>query len=454
MALLVKNGTVVTETGVVQADLLVEGEQIAALGRDLTAPGAEVVDASGLVVLPGVIDAHTHYSLFTRGALTIDDFASGSRSAACGGVTTFIDYADPIEGRPLVEGLQARQAEASGKACIDYHFHMCFYGERPWTREELEDLRREGISSLKVFTTYEASRIPYRHLEKLLAAAREVGLLVTVHAEDDDLVRATGEKLKEQGLTAPSYHGQSRPWEAEAQAIADVIALAEKQGVPVYIVHVSTGAGAKLIEAAQARGVKVFGETCPHYLVLEESCFQREFPQQYIMTPPLRTRRDNEMLWEALARGSLQVLATDHCAYTLRQKEADTCFTTLPGIPGSETLLPLMFSEGYRKGRLTLEQLAAYLATNPAKLFGLYPRKGVLRAGSDADLVLVDPEREVVLSGGKLHSRAGYTPFAGLTVRGYPVLTVSRGRVVYRDGQFVGEPGWGQFIKAGETTWL
>lgn len=453
MALLIKNGTVVTEAGVVEADILVEGEQIAAVGKGLTAAGAEVVDASGMVVLPGVIDAHTHYSLFTRGALTIDDFESGSMSAACGGVTTFIDYADPIEGQPLVEGLRARRAEAEGRACIDYHFHMCLYGERLWTREELESLRWEGISSLKVFTTYEASRIPYGHLEKLLADAHEAGLLVTVHAEDDDCVRETGEKLKKQGLTAPSYHGQSRPGQAEVKAIADVIALAEKQGVPVYIVHVSTGEGAKLIEAARARGVQVFGETCPHYLLLNESCFQREFPQQYIMTPPLRTNRDNEMLWEALTRGSLQVLATDHCAYTLQQKEADTCFTTLPGIPGSETLLPLMFSEGYQKGRLTLEQLGMYLATNPAKLFGLYPKKGVIRAGSDADLVIVDPNREQVLTGDNLHSKAGYTPFDQMVVKGYPVLTVSRGRVVYREGQFVGEPGWGQFIQAGETTW-
>ncbi|HHW06026.1 MAG TPA: dihydropyrimidinase [Clostridia bacterium] len=453
MALIIKNGTVVTEEGVVQADILVEGERIAAVGRGLTAAGAEVIDASGMVVLPGVIDAHTHYSLLTRGALTIDDFTSGSLAAACGGVTTFIDYADPIEGKPLAEGLRARRAEAAGKACIDYHFHMCLYGERPWSQAELENLRQEGISSLKVFTTYEASRIPYHHLENLLVDAHAQGLLVTVHAEDDDHVRAVGEKLKEQGLTAPAYHGKSRPGAAEVKAVADVIALAEKRGVPVYIVHVSTGEGAAVIAAARARGVKVYGETCPHYLVLDDSCFQRDFPQQYIMTPPLRTGRDNEMLWQALAGESLQVVATDHCAYTLKQKEADTCFTTLPGIPGSETLLPLVFSEGYQKGRLTLAQLAAYLSTNPAKLFGLYPQKGVIRAGSDADVVLVDPNRDQLLTGEHLHSKAGYTPFHGLKVKGYPVMTISRGRVVYQNGRFVGEPGWGKFIKAGEIAW-
>lgn len=453
MELVIKNGTVVTEQGVMRTDIRIQGEKIAELGHNLTSSTAEVIDASGLVVLPGVIDAHTHYSLYTRGAVTIDDFASGSLSAACGGVTTFIDYADPIEGQPLVEGLKERQKQAAGQACIDYHFHMCFYGERPWSKDELAAVRQEGVSSLKVFTTYDASRIPYAHLEKLLVDAHELGLLVTVHAEDDDLVEAVGKELTEKGLTAPSYHGKSRPGAAESKAIADVISLVEKQGVPVYIVHVSTGDGAKLIQEAQARGVKIFGETCPHYLVLNEACFQREFPQQYIMTPPLRSSRDNEILWQELENGSLQVVATDHCAYTLKQKEADSCFTTLPGIPGSETLLPVMFSEGYQKGRLSLEQLALYLATNPAKLFGLYPRKGVIREGSDGDLVIVDPNREKLLTDDNLHSKAAYTPFHGITVKGYPVMTISRGRVIYQHGEFVGQPGWGQFIKAGEITW-
>jgi len=456
MELLIKNGTVVTEEGAAIRDLRLVGEKIAEIGTGLSpSPTAQVIDASGLVVLPGIIDAHTHYSLVVRGACTVDDFETGSRSAVCGGVTTFIDYADPIEGKSLAYAMEHRRREAEGKTCIDYHLHMCLYGNRAWTMAELQELKEAGVWNFKVFTTYDAMQIPDDNLEKLLVDANKLGMLVTVHAEDQDTVRTVGEQLQAAGKVAPSCHGRSRPNEAESRAIANVIALAEKHNTPVYFVHVSTGEGARLIREAQNRGVRVYGETCPHYLVLSEECFQRELPQQYIMTPPLRSRQDNLELWRALEDGVLQVVATDHCAYTLDQKrKGETCFTTLPGIPGSETLLPVLFSEGVNKGKLTLAQLAAYLATNPAKLVGLYPRKGVLREGSDGDLVLVDPNLEKTLEGKLLHSEAGYTPFHGITVKGYPVLTVTRGRIAYQNGDFRGQPGWGQFVAATEINWI
>lgn len=456
MELLIKNGTVVTEEGAVKRDLRLRQEKIAEIGAELSpSSDAQVIDASGLVVLPGVIDAHTHYSLFVRGAHTADDFETGSRSAVCGGVTTFIDYADPIEGETLAYAMEQRRREAEGKACIDYHLHMCLYGNRSWTMKELEELKKAGVWNFKVFTTYDAMQIPDQNLEKLLVDAKTLGMLVTVHAEDQETVRSVGEQLQLAGKVAPAYHGQSRPNAAEERAIANVIAMAEKHGTPVYFVHVSTGEGARLIEEARRRGVRVYAETCPHYLALSDECFQRELPQQYIMTPPLRSRQDNLELWRALEEGVFQVVATDHCAYNLDQKKTgETCFTTLPGIPGSETLLPVLFSEGVSKGKLTLEQLAAYLATNPAKLFGLYPRKGVIREGSDADLVLVDPNLERTLDGKLLHSASGYTPFHGMVVKGYPVLTLSRGRIAYQNGDFVGHAGWGQFVAATEITWI
>lgn len=456
MELVIKNGTLVTEEGIVNEDLRLEQGKIVEIRPNLVpSPGATVIDASGLIVLPGVIDAHTHYSLVVRGACTADDFVSGSRSAACGGVTTFIDYADPIEGKSLAQAMEQRRREAEGNACIDYHLHMCLYGHRSWTKEELLELKNAGVRNLKVFTTYDNMQIPDQNLEKLLVDCKELDMLVTVHAEDQELVAELAGKFKVQGKVEPEYHGQSRPNECERKAIANVIAMAEKHGTPVYFVHVSTAQGAELIREAKSRGLMVFGETCPHYLVLTEECFQRDFPKQYIMTPPLRSAQDNLRLWEALQQGDLQVVATDHCAYTLEQKKlGKTCFTTLPGIPGSETLLPLLFSEGIDRDRLTLEQLAAYLATNPAKLFGLYPQKGVIREGSDGDLVIVDPNLEKTLSGEMLHSKAGYTPFHDIKVKGYPVITVSRGKVIYRDNDFVGEPGWGQFVQANRITWI
>jgi len=446
--LLVANGKLVIEKGLVEADLAVDGGKISAIGRIEPPAGIRVFDAERKLVLPGVIDAHTHFGLVARGTVTADGWEEGTISAACGGVTTCIDYADPFPGEPLVEGAREKLAEAEGKACIDYTVHMTVHCWTSDLRQELQELREMGITSLKIFTTYD-QKIADGDLGLLLEDARDLGLLVTVHAEDDDVVRKLRSQLEQRGDTGPRSHGISRPPEAEERAVAKVIETAQKLDVPVFFVHVSTGDGATRIAEARRYGQKVYGETCPHYLILDDGVYASGDPRPVIMTPPLRPPGHQEVLWQALSKGALQMVATDHCAYTLEQKgQGKTCFDTLPGIPGSETLLPLLYTFGVGGGHFDVICLARLLSTNPAKLFGLYPQKGCIEVGSDADLVIFDPEKEVVLDGKKLHSSSVYTPFSGIKVRGYPETTLLRGEVIFHRGEFMGRPGMGRFVKA------
>lgn len=445
---MITGGILVTEEGPLEADLAVAHGKISAIGKQTPVPGAQTIDARNKLVFPGVIDAHTHYGLVTRGAVTADGWSEGTRSAAAGGVTTCIDYADPLPGRPLADGLKRRQSEADNRAYIDYSLHMVVHNWAGRPAEELRRLRATGVASLKVFTTYE-QKLPQAQLAELLIDAAAAGMLVTVHAEDEDLVQKFRHDLEQREASAPQNHGASRPPVAEAEAIRKVLAAAEKDNLPVYFVHVSTGEGAGFIAAARAKGQPVFGETCPHYLLLDDRLYAGPDPRPAIMTPPLRPPGNQQELWQALGRGTLDLVATDHCAYTLEQKRAgDTCFTTLPGIPGSETLLPLMYTYGVRGGRFDLTGLSRLLAAEPARIFGLYPRKGRIGVGSDADLVIFDPELEVTLRGRDLHSAAGYTPFEGFEVKGYPQTTILRGEVIYDRGRFLAPTPLGQFIPA------
>lgn len=449
MATVIKNGNVVTEQGVIKSDVKIVNGVITAIGAELETSGEDqVIDASGKYVLPGVIDAHTHYNMANTLGVTADDFESGTKSAACGGVTTYIDFASPIEGKSLLESLLVKQEEADGHSYLDYHLHMEVTGWHDFSSEDLQQLARYGISSLKVYTTY-SDRLPDYQIKELLTMAKETDLLVIFHAEDDDLIASIREDFQKQNKIGVEYHAESRPHLAEVKSVQNLLAMAKEIDVPIYIVHVSTGEASLVMKKAQEEGQKVYGETCPHYLLLTDECYKREQGQRYMMTPPLRKEKDQELLWKALQEGVLQCLATDHCSYTVEQKlQYDTCFKALNGIPGSETLLPLAYSEGVAKGRLTIEQLVACLATNPAKLFGLYPQKGVISVGSDGDITILDPEKEVVLTGEKLHSAAGYTPFEGIKVKGYPVTTILRGTVIYQDGEFVADKPEGRFVKA------
>jgi dihydropyrimidinase len=429
LATLIKHGSVVTENGGIKADVRIANGVITAIGPDLEPDKADqVIDAEGKFVLPGVIDAHTHYKMFSPNGMTADDFESGTKSAACGGVTTYIDFASPVEGKSLLESFLERQEEANGDSYLDYHLHMEINGFHDFSLDELKQLARYGVSSLKVYTTY-ADRLPDDKIKKLLTMAKETGLLVGFHAEDDELVSELREQFVKDNKAKVEYHAESRPHEAEVKSVQNLINLAKEIDVPIYIVHVSTGEACELIRKAGDEGQKVYGETCPHYLLLTDACYRKEHGQKYMMTPPLRKEEDQELLWQGLKDGVFQCLATDHCSYTVSQKlKSDSCFDNLNGIPGSETLLPLSYSEGVGKGRITIEQLVDLLSTNPAKIFGLYPQKGVISVGSDGDITILDPEKEVTLTGEGLHSAAGYTPFDGIKVKGYPVMTILRGQ--------------------------
>lgn len=451
MRLIVKNGLVVTEKEIIKSDILIVNEKIEKIAPDIE-DGLEdqVIDASGKIIMPGVVDAHVHYYMKTENGRTIDDFLSGSTSAAFGGVTTVIDFAGPVKGKTLLESLIERDNEAFGNSYVDYSFHMEITGEYEQDFNELFDLKKHGISSIKIYTTYGMTRLPYEKIPYLLQKAKDAGMLLIVHAEDNDILERKRKELIEAGKTDISYYACSRPNNAEAAAIRKLIAMAKIENVPVYFVHVSTKEGLYEIKQAQKTGQAVYGETCPHYLLLTDDCYIKEDGQKYVMAPPLRKAEDQELLWEGIKDEILSCVVTDHCSFDIREKLASKNFLEIiPGIGGSETLLPLLYTEGVLKGKITLMQLVNLISKNPAKIFGLYPRKGSISLGSDADLVIFDPEKEVVLKGDKLHSKAEYTVFDGFKLKGYPEITILRGRVICKNGELADTNPNGKFIEAG-----
>ncbi len=452
MDFLVKGGLVVTERGERRADVAVDRGVISSVGESLPpTPEAVILDASGKYVLPGVIDAHTHLALRSRGSVTADDFASGTRAAACGGVTTVIDFADQVQGMSLAHAAQARINEAGQAAAVDFALHMTVTAAPADVAGEMKALAEEGIGAVKLFTTYRAAGyfLEDSDLLAVATAAADAGMLVTVHAEDNDVVEQAEAALRAGGRTSPAYHAASRPAAAEAGAIRSVSARLGALGLPVYFVHVSSRAGLEAIRQARGSGFIVHAETCPHYLLLTEDAYSGPHARRFVMTPPLRTADDRAGLWEGVLGQEIEVIATDHCAFTVEQKLlGETCFDVLPGIPGVETLLCLVHHEGVVQRGLSLRDMVKMLAYNPSRLFGLYPHKGTIAPGADADIVVFDPACARTISAGSLHSKAGYTPYEGVRVRGYPRTVMVRGRVVYANDQFVGMPGGGRFVPA------
>ena len=456
MALIIKNGSVVTENGTIRADILIKNEKISRIDSFIPEGlNDEVINADGKIVIPGAIDAHVHYHMKTSIGRTIDNYETGTISAAFGGVTSFIDYASPIEGKSLLESLKQRVKEAEGHSYLDYNFHMEITGEFNQDLDGLSDLKNYGIDSLKVYTTYGSTKLSDKKIYSLLKKAKEENMLVTVHAEDDEIVNNLKERFIREHKTTPYYHGDSRPNEAERDAIKKLLHFAKEVGEPVYFVHVSTKEGVEVIKQAKESGQKVYGETCPHYLLLTDDCYKGAEPQKYIMTPPLRKKVDQEMLWKSISEGTLQCITTDHCSFSTKDKlSTNNCFKVIPGIGGSETLIPLIFSEGVNKGKITLEQFVCLISTNPAKMFGLYPQKGVISVGSDGDITIIDPQKEVILKGSQLHSAAEYTVFEGFKVKGYPVITICRGTVICKYGNLIVSKPDGKFIKAQNINYI
>jgi dihydropyrimidinase len=448
---LIQNGKIISPEGEFSGDLLVVGEKIAALGVNLPpAPGDRLVDASNCVVLPGIIDAHTHIQLDTGLYQTPDDWQIGATAAACGGVTTVIDFATQFPGQTLAEAVQERQKQAA-VAVIDYGLH-CMITDLPPGREgELADLVELGVPSIKLYTTYRPNYYADdATLLRLMRAAGELGMLTAVHCENDDLVTAATQALVQAGQVGLANHGRARPALAEVEAVQRVLFLAQAAGAPVYVVHCSVGRSVELVAEAWARGQIAYAETCPQYLLLDESAYAGDEPQRFILQPPLRAAENNEALWQWVQAGAVDVVASDSCDYRLAQKTAHADFTRAAGgLPGTETLLPLLASYGVAQGRLDWPDLARLLSANPARIFGLYPTKGALTPGADADVTMYDPGHSHTLSADDLHGLAGYSPFEGWPIQGRVRLTMSRGDIIYADGEFQGQPGRGKFV-AGE----
>ncbi len=452
--LIIQNGTVVTSDGTATADVIVEGEQIVGIvtAADVK-PGDTVIDASGLLVLPGVIDAHTHIQLDTGIYKTADNWEVGTRTAAAGGVTTVIDFATQFPGQTFDEALDNRLKEAEG-AIVDYALH-CMVTDFPIGAEpSLRTLMDRGVPSFKVYTTYRPNYyMDDATLLRLLKAAREVGGLVIVHAENDALVTEATQHLIHTGRTAWRFHPLSRPPLAEQEAIHRVLFLAEAAHAPVYIVHCSTGRSVELVREAAMKGRPVWCETCPQYLLLDERVYLGNHPEHYILQPPIRPVGEPEKLWDLVAKRAVSVIATDSCDYTLEQKTEFREFTKTPGgLPGIETLLPLVYTYGVEDGRIALTDLVRMLCENPARLFGLAPRKGFLQPGSDADIVLYDPEPEGEVHHENLHYLASYSPYEGMRIKGAVRMTLSRGEINYREGEITGRPGRGRFIPGSPFT--
>lgn len=448
--MLIRNGTLVVADGMLRADLRVEGERIAAIGDLLPYPGEPVVDAAGCMVLPGLVDPHVHIALDTGIYRTDDDWFIGTRAAAFGGVTTVVDFATQFRGQTFEEALASRLEEARGKAVVDYALHMMVTDLPPGKEGELGKLVAQGVAGIKLYTTYRPNYYADdATLLRLMRAAGALGLITMVHCENDAMVTEAIERLKAEGQTSLREHGRSRPPFAEVEAVHRVLFLAAEAHAPVYIVHCSTARAVDLVHEAARQGQPAFAETCPQYLLLDETAYGGPHPEWYILQPPLRPAAERAGLWERLHRGWIAAIGTDHCDYTLRQKTATGSFLTTPGgVPGLETMLPLLYTFGILEGRIGWPDLVRLCATNPAKLFGLYPRKGALQPGSDADLVLYDPEPEEILTAAHLHYIAGYTPYEGWRVRGRVRTVMVRGQIVVEDGVFRGTPGWGRFVPA------
>ena len=453
---IIQGGTIVTAESEFLGDLLIVGEHIAALGADLPpSPDDRIIDASGCIVLPGVIDAHTHIQLDTGMYQTPDDWQVGTTAAACGGVTTVIDFATQFPGQSLTQAVRDRWQEAES-AVIDYGLHCMITDLPPGREDELGELVELGLPSIKLYTTYRvlspSKGKPNYYaddatLTRLLRAAGERGILTTVHCENDALVTAATKALVEAGDVGLANHGRARPALAEVKAVNRVLFLAQSVHAPVYIVHCSVARSVELVAQAWAQGQIAFAETCPQYLLLDESVYAGADPHRFILQPPLRAAENNQALWDLIQAGVVDVIASDSCDYSLAQKTAHTTFTKTPGgLPGIETLLPLMASYGVAQGRLDWSDLARLLSTNPARIFGLYPTKGALMPNADADVTLYDPGYRHTLSADELHGLARYTPFEGFTLQGRVNMTLSRGQVIYADGEFKGRPGRGKFV--------
>lgn len=454
MKTLIKGGRIATARDLFYSDILIVDGVINQIGCDIQGSFDNVIDAAGMLVLPGAVDVHTHFNLHTVSAVARDDFYTGSVAAACGGTTCIVDHMG--FGPPnceLSHQLKVYHGYAKGNSVIDYSFHGVIQNVNEGILRQLEDMVvEEGISSFKIYMTYDY-RISEADILKVMERLKSIGGLLTVHAENHEIIDYLKNKFLGKGSKTPVYHALSRPDYSEGDAVNRMISLAAAVGAaPLYIVHLSSNLGLQHIISARASGQNVYSETCPQYLLLNEERYNQDLDEglKYILSPPLRKRENNEALWSGIKEGYIQVIATDHCPFTIAtdKQMGREDFSKCPnGLPGVEERLPLMFSEGVMKGRISLNKLVEVCCTNPARLFGMYPKKGDLMPGSDGDIVIIDPLKEVILSKSMLHSNVDYTAYEGFKLKGCPVMTLSRGEIIVKNNEFIGQKGRGKFIK-------
>ena len=455
--LVIRGGTVVTGTDTFRADVGITAGRIAALGTNLH--GASKLDADGLLVLPGGIDTHCHIEQLQEGGGADEEtWETGSRACLAGGTTSVISFSTQFKGQGILAPLAEYRRRAAA-ATVDYGFHQIITDATDdviW--KEIPEAVAQGVRSLKVFLTYDPLQLDDRAYLRVLAAARRAGALVTVHCENYEAIKWRTEALLADGRTEPKYHAWSRPKMIEREATHRAIALAEMVDQPIQVFHVSCSEVAEEIARAQARGLKVWGETCPQYFVLTAADMDRPGFEgaKYMCSPSPRTAADQLSLWEDVRRGTLDIVSSDHSGWSFegprgkRVNGTDAPFRDIPnGVPGLTARLPILFSEGVATGRIDLNQFVRITATNPAKLFGLYPRKGSIAPGFDADLVLWDPKKKTHLTNDLMQHMMDYTPYEGLEVTGWPVATIRRGEVVMRDGVVQAEPGSGEYLARG-----
>ena len=455
MTTLVKNGTVVTSADRYDADIYIDKGRISLIGQGLNVPADTIVDASGKLVMPGGIDVHTHLDMPFGGTTSADDFESGTIAAAHGGTTTVVDFAIQNFGEGLFPAFEGWSKKAEGRSVIDYAFHMIVRELTDQVSGDMDKLtKHEGVTSFKLFMAYPGVfQVDDATIFRALLKTKENGGLVCMHAENGGVIDTLVKDALRKGQTAPKYHALTRPTRAEGEATGRAIALAEMADVPIYIVHLSCSDALEKVKQARDMGLPAYAETCPQYLFLSYEDYERPGFEgaKFVMSPPLREKWNQAALWKGLAKNDLQVVSTDHCPFCMNEPPQKQLgkddFSKIPnGAPGIETRLMLLW-EGVRAGFIDVHKFVEITSTNPARMFGLWPRKGTVAVGSDGDLVIWDPEREVTLATKTLHMRVDYNPYEGRKVKGAPSAVLSRGDVIVDHGEFKGRPGRGQFVK-------
>jgi len=453
MSLVIKNGTLVTSGETFVADLLIDGEKIVRIGKDIQGDH-QVIDAKGKYVCPGGVEIHTHIDGILHGMRTVDDWYYASLGAAYGGTTTIVDF--PMQGQEqkLSETIEEFKERATGKSIVDFAFTPIISQYTEETYDEIPKLIEAGVPSFKAFMYYDWKVDDY-NLARVLDVIGSNGGILGIHCENAGTIDYLANKAIKEGKTGPEWHAPTRPVSTEVDATIQVLKVAGELGVPVLIVHMSAGDAVAELAKARARGVLAYGEAMPHFLLLDELEYDKPGYEsmKVVITPPLREKDNHTTLWASLRSGTLSTVGSDHCAFPYKDKvrlyeTRGATFNMIPhGAPGIETRLPLIFSEGVSKDRLDVNRFVEVVSTNPAKLAGLYPRKGTLAVGSDADITIIDPEKEVTISVEALHGKTDYTPFEGWNLKGFPVTTISRGSILIEDGELKAEPGTGKYLK-------